>query len=121
MTKKRVKQCGIFSKSQHGRTLCTPLSDVTSQFLPGGRLNTSRRVQCHKNTHAVPDSNVSHRQNLLPRFEMVFSEQEKDNQCSLNKSSSCEQSSLTASHFHILMQILQTTTSKAKNIYNFRL
>jgi len=61
MNKKCVKECGIFSKSQHGRTLCTPLSDVTSQFLPGGRLNTPRRVQCHKNTLVVPDSNASHR------------------------------------------------------------
>jgi len=110
MNKKCVKECGIFSKSQHGRTLCTPLSDVTTQFLSGGRLNTSGRVQCHKNRDAVPDSNASHRQNLLPRFEIVFSEQEKDNQCSLNKSSS-QHSSLTASHFHMGEEISQPCTN----------
>ena len=91
--------------------MCTSLFDVTYQCFPGGRLNNSGRVQCHKNTHAVPDSNASHRQNLLPRFEMVISEQEKDNQCSLNKSSSCEQSSLTASHFHMAQQISQVSSN----------
>jgi len=110
MNKKCGKQFGVFSKSQHARTLCTPLSDVTYKFFAGERLNNSGRVQCHKDTHAVPDSNASHRQNLLPRFQMVFSEQEKDNQCSLNMSSTCEQSSFTASHFHMDEEISQVSS-----------
>jgi len=35
MNKKCGKQFDIFSKSQHARTLCTPLSDVTYNFLAG--------------------------------------------------------------------------------------
>jgi len=42
---------------------------------------------------------------------MVFSEQEKGNQCSLNKSSTCEQSSLTASHFHMAEEISQVSSN----------
>jgi len=111
MNKKCAKEFGGTSKSQHTRTLCTPLFDVTYKFCEDERRKNFGIVQCHKDKHAVPDTSASHRQNLLHRVQMVSSKQEKENHCSLNKNNSSRQFPLIESEFLMAEEISEVSTN----------
>lgn len=103
--------CGT-SKSQNQRRMCTPLSDITIESFNDERLTNSGILPRQRDKCPFPHTSSTHRQNLLHRFEMISSNQGKENHWLLNKPSSSPQCQFISTESYMAEEIVHISSNE---------